>query len=113
MQFDAVQFSLTHALRSTGEQLNDLVNLLLIHSLGAKTIKVVPTVGNSEGQCPLVFDAADVLLPARVRQLPYEFTIVVAPNTLANRFPELDSFITVDHCVIRQHPAARYYRYVG
>jgi hypothetical protein len=108
VQLDAVEPRLAGAPRPFGELGHRLVDLRDRHPLALEAVQRIAPVG---GRDPLrVLDAVDIALPAAVAQLQDELA-VVAMHRFADRPPERDAAVVVDHRVVRHDTAAQVHRH--
>ena len=108
VQLDAVQPRLARAPRALGEVPDHLLDLGDGHRVALEPVQRIRLAGRR--QPARVLDAVDVALPAAVAQLQDELAVVLV-DRLADRAPERNLVVVVDHRVVGHDAAAQVHRH--
>ena len=108
VQLDAVEPGLARPPRAFGKRVDRLADVGERHLLAAEAVRRVGLAGRA--QAGRDFDARDVALTARMAELQDEPAVVLV-HRLADRAPERDVPIVVDHRVVRHDPPAQLHRH--
>src|SRR5262245_52119104 len=108
VQLDAVEPRLACATRAFSERCHRLANLRLRHRLAPEPMDRVGLRGGRKAR--RVFDAVDVALASRMTELQDELAVVLV-DRFADRAPEGNVAVVVDHRVVRHDAPAQVHGY--
>lgn len=112
VQLDAVQAGFPRSPRTFGKMPDRLFYLGKRHRFAQQPVKRIHAAGRREAFLAEVFNSRIVTLPPGVTQLQDELAIVPV-HRVADRPPERNLVVAVDHGVIRKYPAPNVHRDKG